>query len=86
MSKVGNKANKTFNPIITDISYDKLNELKNLNKTAIPNALIISVPQDTNGNDIDGEASIWMSDENGYLFNISMPNNKLLINKQIEVH
>lgn len=77
MSKVGNKTNKTFNPIITDISYDKLNELKNVNKTTIPNAFIISIPQDTNGNDIEGEASIWMSDEDGYLLNISLPNNKI---------
>ncbi len=78
MSKIGKQIdNRSFNPIITNIDYDALNNYANANKSInVTNSFIISIPQDDNENDIVGGASIWMTDENGYLLNITKPNNK----------
>lgn len=74
MSKVGSQVdNRSFNPIITNISYESLNNMRD-KSINISNAFIISVPQN-NSEDIVGAASIWMTDENGYLLCISKPNN-----------
>lgn len=77
MSKIGQLIkNRTFNPIITDIDYKTLLNYNESNKSIdIPNAFIISIPQDENtGQDEKDKASIWMTDAEGYLFNITKPN------------
>lgn len=76
MSKIGQLINnRSFNPIVTNISYDTLynNYAKDNKSINISNAFIISVPQDENGNDLEGKASIWMTDVDGYLLNITKP-------------
>ena len=77
MSKIGQITdNRPFNPIITNIPYLKLKDFQDNNKSInIPNAFIISVPQNDNEEDIQGEASIWVSDGDGYLLNITKPIN-----------
>ena len=77
MSKIGTLINnRSFNPIISDIPYNTLIEWQLSNKsTNLSNAFIVSIPQDEEGNDIIGGASIWMTDTDGYLLNITKPNN-----------
>lgn len=77
MSKIGqlNDANQLFNPIITDLTYEQLLEYANNSISInVPNAFIISVPQNE-GSDKKDAASIWMTDKDGYLLNITKPNN-----------
>jgi len=77
MSKIGstNIIGQPFKPIITSASYNDLLALKNSNTTVEShNALIFSIPQDADGNDKENEGSIWLTDSNGYLYNISKPN------------
>ena len=75
MSKIGQLTgnNNLFNPIITDIPYNKLKEYESTNTSiGVPNAFIISVPQNA-GEDIKDAASIWMTDKDGQLLNITKP-------------
>lgn len=77
MSKIGqlNDANQLFNPIITDLTYEQLLEYANNSISInVPNAFIVSVPQNEGGDKKDA-ASIWMTDKDGYLLNITKPNN-----------
>lgn len=76
MSNIGKQIdNRSFNPIITNIDYSTLLGYANANKSInVPNSFIISVPQEENGGDKVDAASIWMTDENGYLLNITKPN------------
>lgn len=75
MSKIGQIINnRSFNPIISNIDFDTLNNYVTENKSInVSNAFIISIPQDENGIDIVGKASIWMTDADGYLLNITKP-------------
>ena len=75
MSKIGQIINnRSFNPIISNIDFNTLNNYVTENKSInISNAFIISIPQNENG-DIPGKASIWMTDADGYLLNITKPN------------
>lgn len=78
MSKVGstNIIGQMFKPIITNATYDELNNLK-VNNTALTvhNAIIFSVPIDSEGNDIENTGSIWLTDSDGYLYCMSKPIN-----------
>lgn len=79
MSNVGQKTNTTrgFNPIITDITYNTLQTYVSKNISInVPNAFIISIPQ-ANDADVKDAASIWMTDNDGYLLNITRPNSEL---------
>ena len=75
MSKIGTLINnRSFNPIISDIPYDTLFNWRKENKSInLPNAFVVSVPQDENGEDMQDAASIWMTDADGYLLNIVKP-------------
>lgn len=76
MSKIGtiNATGTVFKPTITNATYDELMEMINT-PLNVGNALIFSVPQ-SNGEDINGEGSIWMTDGDGYLYPITEPINK----------
>lgn len=80
MSKIGTLiSNRSFNPIISDIPYNTLLKWRTDNKSInLPNAFIVSVPQDENGEDIQDAASIWMTDADGYLLNITKPTYNIL--------
>ena len=75
MSKIGQIINnRSFNPIITNIDFNTLNGYVTAGKSInVSNAFIISVPQNEDGVDKVGAASIWMTDADGYLLNITKP-------------
>ena len=75
MSKVGqNIANRSLSFTVTDIPYDKLDEYRTKNITInIKNSFILSAPHDDNGDDINGKTSLWITDNEGYLLNITKP-------------
>ena len=78
---------QVFKPIVTDLTYDELDEIREKNQSInISNSIIFSVPIKTeeaslselNGiEDIAGEASIWITDYNGNLQPITFPYNKI---------
>lgn len=75
MSKIGyyKDIKDTFKPIITNLTETELNEIKVNNKSInISNAFIISIPQD-NDEDIEGQGSIWLTDKDGYLYQLTKP-------------
>lgn len=76
MSKIGsqNTTGAIFKPTVTNSSYDELMALINT-PLNVSNALIFSVPQ-KDGQDLVGEGSIWMTDNEGYLYPITKPINK----------
>ena len=76
MSKIGtiNTTGTIFKPTITSATYDELMAMINT-PLNVNNALIFSVPQN-NGEDINGEGSIWMTDGDGYLYPMTEPINK----------
>lgn len=76
MSKIGtiNTTGTIFKPTITNSTYDELMTMINT-PLNVSNALIFSVPQNSNGEDIVGEGSIWLTDGDGYLYPISEPVN-----------
>lgn len=78
MSKVGSEQSRgqVFKSVITNAEFNDLNRLKTNNiPVEAHNAIIFSIPQQ-NGEDIEGEGSIWLSDSDGYLYNITKPINK----------
>ena len=80
MSKIGKEyiIGKPFTPIVTTLTYDELNNIKeDKSSIEISNAIIFSVPQDTNGDDIENEGSIWLTDNNGYLYSLTSTIKKL---------
>jgi hypothetical protein len=77
MSNVGTTMiNQSFKPIVTTATETQLNSYKNSNKPInVCNALIFSIP---NGeNDIVNSGSIWLSDSNGYLYQMTKPINNV---------
>lgn len=66
-----NPNNKKINPIISNIPYETLLSRKDTSIN-VSNGFIISIPQENNKDWVD-HASIWMTDDNGYLFNILKP-------------
>ena len=77
MSNIANKnaSNKTFNSIITTLSWTDLYKKMNDNiPISATNALIFSIPRSENGEeDLIGEGSIWLTDENGNLYPMTKP-------------
>ena len=74
---------KVFNPIVTNISYDELNQMRMEEVSInIPNCMLFSIPTtDPNSGkleDIPNEGSIWLTDANGYLYCMTKPINKYL--------
>ena len=76
MSKIGtnNIIGKPFIPIVTTLSFNELNELKENNKSIeITNGIIFSIPQDEQtGEDKEYEGSIWLTDNNGLLYPLTL--------------
>lgn len=77
----------TFKPFVTTASWKELKD-KMSTPTSIKNGFILSIPQGKNGNeelkDKLFEASIWITDNDGNLFPITLPFNKILNQTQIE--
>lgn len=76
MSKIGDPSNLggVFKPIITNATYKNLKEMSTSGVSInLYNAFIISVPQDSQGEDIEGYGSIWMTDSNGQLYQLTDP-------------
>lgn len=76
MSNVGSKLNvlnKQLNVIITNGTEQQLHNYEE-SKTSInaKNALIISIPTDAEG-DISGAASLWITDSEGYILQLTKP-------------
>ena len=71
MSKVGstNVIGQMFKPIITNATWEELNNLK-ISNTALTvhNAIIFSIPIDDEGEDIENVGSLWLTDSDGYLY------------------
>lgn len=79
MSNIGsnNITGQSFKPVITNATFDELNNLQINNvQVAANNAIIFSIPQNTDGTDKPGEGSIWISDNDGYLYCMTKPINK----------
>ena len=80
MSKVSNSNNtigQLFKPVITNITEETLEKYKVDNQSiGINNAFIISIPQDTNGDDLPGAGSIWLTDNDGLLYQLTKSINK----------
>ncbi len=74
MSKVGSKSNmfgKQLNVVITNGTEE---QLKNINVPLdAKNSLIVSVQSDSEGNDIPESVSLWMTDSDGYLLQLTKP-------------
>ena len=77
MSKVGSKSNmfgKQLNVVITNGTKKDLLKLINSNtQLDAKNSLIVSIKSDSEGNDIPGSASLWMTDSEGYLLQLTNP-------------
>ena len=76
-TKIANKENslgKELNIIISNGSESQFLELvENNMPVQSKNSLIIAIPQDSNGNDIPKGASLWLTDNSGYLLELSKP-------------
>ena len=70
---------KIFSPIVTTLSFDELNEIYNGGQyLPISNSVLFSIPQDADGNDLEYEGSIWLTDKNGYLYPMTPTYNTIL--------
>jgi len=80
MSKIGNLNNtmgQLFKPVVTNITEETLEKYRTENLSiGITNAFIISIPQDNNGNDLQGAGSIWLTDNDGLLYQLTKSINK----------
>ena len=76
MSKVGstNMTGQIFKPVLTNATWEELSSIET--PLAAHNAIIFSVPIDKDNEDIKGAGSIWLTDNDGYLYCISNPINK----------
>ena len=76
-TNIGNKENslgKELNIIISNGSEIQFAQLESSGTPVqVKNALIIAIPQDSNGNDIQRAASLWLSDKDGYLLELAKP-------------
>ena len=76
-TQIANKENslgKELNIIISNGSENQFAQLVASNTPVqVKNALIIAIPQDSEGNDIPKAASLWLSDNAGYLLELSRP-------------
>lgn len=76
-TNIGNKENslgKELNIIISNGSEIQFAQLESSGTPVqVKNALIIAIPQDSNGNDIQKAASLWLSDKDGYLLELAKP-------------
>jgi len=75
MSNIGssNIVGKQLRAVITNASADELENFKNNNGSCeAKNCIIISVPQE-DGKDKEGALSIWLSDNEGKLIQVTKP-------------
>lgn len=77
MSNIGTKLNilnKQLNVVITNGTKEQLKAYET-SKTSVKvkNALIISVQTDNNGDDIPGSVSLWMTDSDGFILQLTNP-------------
>ena len=64
----------TFKPFVTTASWQTLKDNMST-PTSIKNALILSIPQENNNKDKLYESSIWITDNDGNLYPVSLPFN-----------
>ena len=87
-----NIVGKIFNPIVTDISYETLEDILNNNESInVPDAILFSIPKENNvnnkefENDKFYEGSIWLTDTDGYLYPMTTTFNRIIeLEKQLE--
>lgn len=87
MSNIGSKDNslgKKYELVIANGTEEVFQQLINDNKKLnIYNKVIISIPTNSEtGEDIVGEASVWMTDSEGKLYQLARPINKLGITNE----
>ena len=69
-----NNGTGSFKPIFTNITNEEFLQKRNNNESlSVKNGFIISIPQDEEGNDIQDKGSIWLTDSNGYLYQLTKP-------------
>lgn len=77
MSKLGSKDNsfgKNYSITIANGTEEQMSKISNL---GIYNSIIISVPQ-TNGSDDINKASLWITDSEGNLLELSAPIQRII--------
>lgn len=74
MSKICNESivGQLFKPIITPMTDDELKQFEK-QSIGINNAIIFSIPQTSSGEDDKGKGSIWLTDSNGYVYQLTKP-------------
>lgn len=71
-SKISSKNNSYASPCNITIANGTEEQMKNLGNVSIYNSFIISIPQ-KGGMDDPKEASLWMTDYEGNLYELSRP-------------
>ena len=76
MSKICSESvvGQLFKPIITPMTVDELKQFEK-QSIGINNAIIFSIPQTSSGEDDKGKGSIWLTESNGYVYQLTSPIN-----------
>ena len=65
---------KNLTPKAGSKTVDELRQFEN-QSIGINNAIIFSIPQTSSGEDDKGKGSIWLTDSNGYVYQLTSPIN-----------
>ncbi len=86
MSKIGTTdlVGQLFKAVVTTLNDSELdNYVQKDMSIGVNNAIIFSIPQGSEGVDLPGHGSIWISDSNGYLYQMTKPINSSSENANI---